>query len=98
GRRASSLLDRAQDRAQVRASYRMAMTALRRRRHVELHAFRGYGTRTRLLVRGRVLRASGLTRSRLGDSGLDNLRNMFRRFNSDEITRAQGQARCDLRG
>ena len=63
------------------------MTALPRRvrRHVELHAFRGYGTPTRLLVRGRVLRSAGLTRSRLSDSVLDNLRNMFRRFESDEV-------------
>ena len=76
----------------------MAMTALRRRRHVELHAFRGYGTPTRLLVRGRVLRASGLTRSRLGDSGLDNLRNMFRRFESDEVPGALVAARAALGG
>ena len=65
----------------------MAMTAVprRARRHVELHAFRGYGTPTRLLLRGRVLRSTGLIRSRLGDSVLDNLRNMFHRFESDEV-------------
>jgi phosphatidate phosphatase APP1 len=72
------------------------MTALprRARRHVELHAFRGYGTPTRLLVRGRVLRSTGLTRSRLGDSVLDNLRNMFRRFESDEVPGALVAARA----
>jgi phosphatidate phosphatase APP1 len=72
------------------------MTALprRARRHVELHAFRGYGTPARLLVRGRVLRSTGLTRSRLGDSVLDNLRNMFRRFESDEVPGALVAARA----
>ena len=64
------------------------MTAFRRPRHVELHAFRGYGTPTRLRVRGRVLRGTGLVRSRLGDSVIDNLRNMFHRFESDEEARA----------
>jgi DNA-binding CsgD family transcriptional regulator len=67
------------------ASYRIGMTALRRTRHVELQAFRGYGTATRLRLRGRVLRSTGLARSRLGDSVLDNLRNMFHRFESDEV-------------
>ena len=74
----------------------MAMTALprRARRHVELHAFRGYGTPARLLVRGRVLRSTGLTRSRLEDSVLVNLRNMFRRFESDEVPGAVVAARA----
>jgi phosphatidate phosphatase APP1 len=57
----------------------------RTRRAVELQAFRGYGTPTRLLLRGRVLRSTGLVRSRLGDSVLVNLRNMFHRFESDEV-------------
>jgi phosphatidate phosphatase APP1 len=70
------------------------MTAFLRRRHVELHPFRGYGTPTRLRLRGRVLRGSGLVRSRLGDSVLDNLRNMFRRFESDEVPGALVAARA----
>jgi phosphatidate phosphatase APP1 len=61
------------------------MTGFLRRRSVELHPFRGYGTPSRLVLRGRVLLASGLVRSRLGDSVLDNLRNMARRFESDEV-------------
>jgi phosphatidate phosphatase APP1 len=72
----------------------MAMTALRRRRHVELHPFRGYGTPTRLRLRGRVLRSTGLVRSRLGDSVVDNLRNMFHRFESDEVPGAVVAARA----
>ena len=72
------------------------MTAFRRPRHVELHAFRGYGTPTRLRVRGRVLRATGLVRSRLGDSVIDNLRNMFHRFESDEVPGALVAARAAL--
>jgi phosphatidate phosphatase APP1 len=72
------------------------MTAFlrRRRRHVELHPFRGYGTPTRLRLRGRVLRSTGLARSRLGDSVLDNLRNMFHRFESDEVPAAVVAARA----
>ena len=74
---------------------RAAAAAWRRtRRHVELHPFRGYGTPTRLLLRGRVLRSTGLTRSRLGDTVGDNLRNMFRRFQSDEVPGALVVARA----
>ena len=71
----------------------MTVLPRRARRHVELHAFRGYGTPTRLRLRGRVVRSTGLVRSRLGDSVLDNLRNMFRRFESDEIPGAVVAAR-----
>jgi phosphatidate phosphatase APP1 len=67
---------------------------LRRRRRVELHPFRGYGTPARLRLRGRVLLATGLVRSRLGDSVLDNLRNMFHRFESDEVPGALVAARA----
>jgi phosphatidate phosphatase APP1 len=74
------------------------MTALRRRRHVELQAFRGYGTPTRLLLRGRVQRSTGLVRSRLGDSVVDNLRNMIHRFESDEVPGALVAARAALGG
>jgi phosphatidate phosphatase APP1 len=74
------------------------MTTLRRRRHVEVQAFRGYGTSTRLRLRGRVLLASGLIRSRLGDSVVDNLRNMFRRFESDEVPGALVAARAAAGG
>jgi phosphatidate phosphatase APP1 len=66
----------------------------RTRRTVELHAFRGYGTPSRLLLRGRVLRSTGLVRSRLGHSVLDNLRNMFHRFESDEVPGALVAARA----
>jgi phosphatidate phosphatase APP1 len=68
----------------------------RGRRHVELQAFRGYGTPARLLLRGRVLRSTGLVRSRLGDSVLDNVRNMFHRFESDEVPGALVAARAAL--
>ena len=74
------------------------MTALRGRRHLELRAFRGYGTPTRLRLRGRVLRSSGLVRSRLGDSVVDNVRNMFRRFRSDEVPGALVAARAPVGG
>jgi phosphatidate phosphatase APP1 len=77
----------------------MGMTAFRRRRrHVEVHPFRGYGTPTRMVLRGRVLRSTGLVRSRLGDSVLDNLRNMFHRFESDEVPGALVAARAGAGG
>jgi phosphatidate phosphatase APP1 len=75
---------------------RAAAAAWRRRtrRHVQLHPFRGYGTPTRLLLRGRVMRSTGLIRSRLGDTVGDNLRNMFHRFESDEVPGALVVARA----
>jgi phosphatidate phosphatase APP1 len=66
----------------------------RTRRAVEVHPFRGYGTPSRLVLRGRVLRSTGLVRSRLGDSVVDNLRNMFHRFESDEVPGALVAARA----
>jgi phosphatidate phosphatase APP1 len=73
-----------------------ARRAWRRRPHraVELHAFRGYGTPTRLRLRGRVLRSTRLVRSRRNDSVVDNLRNMFHRFESDEVPGARVAARA----
>ena len=45
-----------------------------------------------------MLRSTGLVRSRLGDSVLDNLRNMARRFESDEVPGALVAARAALGG
>jgi phosphatidate phosphatase APP1 len=45
-----------------------------------------------------VLRSTGLVRSRLGDSVVDNLRNMFRRFESDEVPGALVAARAAAGG
>jgi phosphatidate phosphatase APP1 len=45
-----------------------------------------------------VLRSTGLVRSRLGDSVLDNLRNMFHRFESDEVPGAVVAARAAVGG
>ena len=41
-----------------------------------------------------MLRSTGLVRSRLGDSVVDNLRNMFHRFESDEVPGAVVAARA----
>jgi phosphatidate phosphatase APP1 len=45
-----------------------------------------------------VLRSTGLVRSCLGDSVVDNLRNMFRRFESDEVPGALVAARAGVGG
>ena len=47
-------------------------------------------------LRGRVLRSTGLVRSWLGDLVVDNLRNMFHRFESDEVAVALVAARAGL--
>ncbi len=50
--------------------------------------YRGYGTEDRLYVRGRVLQNNGVTSARDNDSTWDNLLNMYRRFDSNEVPRA----------
>jgi phosphatidate phosphatase APP1 len=52
---------------------------------LQVVAYRGYGTRERLVVRGRVLEASVLERSLPDDSRLRSFRRMLRRFNSAEV-------------
>jgi phosphatidate phosphatase APP1 len=49
-----------------------------------VHAYPGYGTRDRLLVRGRVLDDEGLRPARPGASAWRNLRDAWRRFETDE--------------
>ena len=48
-----------------------------------------YGTREKLLVKGRVLESESLTPAGEGDTLWDNLRNTWRRFESDEIRGAR---------
>jgi phosphatidate phosphatase APP1 len=52
---------------------------------LQIVTYRSYGTRERLVVRGRVLEASVLERSLPDDSRLRSVRRMLRRFNSDEV-------------
>jgi len=63
--------------------------AVRRRfgsdRPVRIVPYRSYGTATNLYLRGRVLHNAALRAATDGDSGLRNLVNMYRRFESDEV-------------
>jgi phosphatidate phosphatase APP1 len=58
----------------------------------EILPYRGYGTPRELFLKGRVLEKTGITRSGQYDTVWDNLRNMGRRFASDEIARARLRA------
>ncbi len=51
----------------------------------EILPYRGHGTKSELFLKGRVLEKSGITRSAQDDNWWDNLRNMARRFASDEV-------------
>jgi hypothetical protein len=55
----------------------------------EILPYRGHGTERELFLRGRVLEERGITRSGQHDTPWDNLRNMARRFASDEVPGAR---------
>jgi phosphatidate phosphatase APP1 len=55
--------------------------------------YRGYGSASQLYLRGRVLRDKGITAAGANDGLWHNLRNMYRRLESDEIPFARVQAR-----
>ena len=59
----------------------------------EVLTYRGHGTRETLFMKGRVLGAKGLTRSSATDTVRTNLRNMARRFLSNEVPYARLRAR-----
>ena len=56
---------------------------------VQIVAYRSYGTRNRLYLKGRVLADKGITPSSDKDNILQNILNMYRRFESDEIPNAR---------
>ena len=56
---------------------------------LQLVPYRSYGTLTRLYIKGRLLTDKGITEPDASDSRLHNLLNMYRRFDSDEISGAQ---------
>ncbi|MCA1688025.1 MAG: DUF2183 domain-containing protein [Actinobacteria bacterium] len=58
----------------------------------EVLPYRGHGTPRELFLRGRVLEVTGNTRSGRHDTVLENLRNMARRFASDEVAGARVRA------
>lgn len=55
--------------------------------------YRGYGSINRLYLKGRVLEDKGITTPEDDDSVWDNLLNMYKRFESDEIPHAKVQVR-----
>jgi phosphatidate phosphatase APP1 len=55
--------------------------------------YRGFGTQEKLFLRGRVLEDKGITPAEDNDSIWENLANMYRRFESDEIPFARVLAR-----
>jgi phosphatidate phosphatase APP1 len=58
---------------------------------LHIMTYRSYGTPTRLYVKGRVLVDKGITLSEADDTLWENLMNMYRRFNSNEIPGARVQ-------
>ena len=57
--------------------------------------YRSWGTRRELVVRGRVLQDPELGAPEPGDSAWENVVNMYRRFESDELPGVRVVARCD---
>ena len=55
----------------------------------EILPYRGHGTPEELFLKGRVLEKAGITRSGQRDTAFQNLRNMARRFASDEVAGAR---------
>ena len=58
----------------------------------EVLPYRGHGTPRELFLRGRVLEEAGISRSGQHDSVWQNVRNMARRFASDEVAGARVRA------
>ncbi len=61
----------------------------------EVLPYRGHGTARELFLRGRVLEERGITSSGQHDTAWDNVRNMPRRFASDEVSGAVVRASFD---
>jgi phosphatidate phosphatase APP1 len=60
---------------------------------VQIVPYLGYGTREKLYVKGRVLRDKGITPPQDADTIWQNLLNMYKRYESDEIPHAHVRAR-----
>ncbi|PTX14954.1 phosphatidate phosphatase APP1 [Pontibacter mucosus] len=64
---------------------------LKLNRPLQIVTYRSYGTPDRLYVKGRVLVDKGIRQSEETDTTWENLLNMYRRFESDEIPNARVQ-------
>lgn len=56
---------------------------------LQIVTYRSYGTVNRLYVKGRILEDKGISRSTDKDTILNNLLNMYKRFESDEVPNAR---------
>jgi phosphatidate phosphatase APP1 len=56
---------------------------------LQIHSYRTYGTRSRVLVAGRVLEDEGITAGAVGDSHWRNLVGILKRIESDEVPGAR---------
>jgi phosphatidate phosphatase APP1 len=62
---------------------------LGRRDPIVIRPYRGYGSKDKLYLKGRVIENEGITPPEDNDSLWENLLNMYRRFESDEIPHAR---------
>jgi phosphatidate phosphatase APP1 len=85
---AASKLDEGLDRARLKRKIRR-----RRLRPIDILTYRGVGNAGLLRLRGRVLEHQEITGADAADNVWENLLNMYRRFNSQEIPGAQLEAR-----
>ncbi len=60
---------------------------------IQIVPYLGYGTREKLFVKGRVLRDKGITPPQDADTIWQNLLNMYKRYETDEIPHARVRAR-----
>ncbi|MDQ4139913.1 MAG: DUF2183 domain-containing protein [Bacteroidota bacterium] len=56
---------------------------------VQIVPYRSYGTQNRLYIKGRVLENKGIAQAQDKDTILNNLLNMYKRFESDEVMNAR---------
>lgn len=77
----------------IESSYDLLAFELRKRlnseKPLQIVTYRSYGTVNRLYVKGRVLKDKGIRKSMEGDSVWNNLVNMYKRFESDEVPNAR---------
>lgn len=62
---------------------------LRADKPLQIVTYRSYGNVNRLYVKGRVLRDKGIRKAAQGDTVWNNLLNMYKRFESDEVPNAK---------
>ena len=79
--------------AGIESNYDDLALALRKRLDsdapVQVVTYRSYGNTNRLYVKGRVLKDKGIRKSSEKDTVWNNLLNMYKRFESDEIPHAR---------